>query len=238
MRDIPVAVLAAACAVPVLAANGAVPTWSKDVAPIFYQRCAECHRPGEAAPMALLDFKEARPWAKAIREKVLERRMPPWLADPAYGHFSNDRRLAQTELDTIVAWVDGGAPEGDQSDLPPVPHFEQGWTIGRPDAVISLADPVAVPAEGVVPYRYVTVATGFTDDKWIQAAEIRPGNRAVVHHVIVFAPDSAASDHKGEAGRDWAGAKLAGFAPGEQPKVYPAGTGKLLKAGARLLFQL
>ncbi|HLY16655.1 MAG TPA: hypothetical protein VKR61_05500 [Bryobacteraceae bacterium] len=192
--------------------------------------------------MSLLTYAEVRPWAKAIREKVLERSMPPWLADPSYGHFSNDRRLSQKEIETIVAWVDGGAPAGDDRDLPPTPEFKPGWTIGQPDIVISLADAVPVPAEGVVPYRYVTVPTNFTEDKWVQAAEIRPGNRAVVHHVIVFASDGsgerASGDRKAEAGRDFASAKLAGFAPGEQPKVYPPGTAKQLKAGARLIFQL
>jgi len=227
---------------------GAPPaTYAKDVAPIMFRRCAECHRPGEAAPMSLLSYKEVRPWAKAIREKVLEHSMPPWLADPAYGHFSNDRRLTQKEIDTIVAWVDAGAPAGDDNDLPPVPKFEQGWTIGKPDVVISLEQPVEVPATGVVPYRYITVPTNFAEDRWVQAAEIRPGNRAVVHHVIVFAMDGAGGAHTGEStggertserGRDWLSAKLCGFAPGEQPKIYPAGTAKLLKAGSKLIFQL
>jgi hypothetical protein len=230
--------VAALCAV----ATQAAPTYTKDVAPILFHRCAECHRSGEAAPMQLLSYKEVRPWAKAIREKVLERSMPPWLADPAYGHFSNDRRLSPQEIETLVTWVDAGAPEGDTRDLPPTPRFEQGWTIGQPDVVISLAEPVAVPAEGVVPYKYIVVPTNFPEDKWVQAAEIRPGNRAVVHHVIVFAQDphgrEESSESRGEGGRDWAGAKLAGFAPGEQPKIYPAGTAKLLKSGSRLLFQL
>ena len=227
------------------AANTAEPhaTFSKDVAPILFRRCVECHRAGEAAPMQLITYKEVRPWAKAIREKVLERSMPPWLADAAYGHFSNDRRLSQKEIDTVVAWVDAGAPAGDIRDLPPAPKFEEGWTIGKPDVVISLPDEIAVPAQGVIPYRYITVATNFTEDKWVQAAEIRPGNRAVVHHVIVFAVDRGPGDrtsaqNKGEAGRDFASAKLVGFAPGEQPKIYPPGTAKLLKAGAKLVFQL
>jgi hypothetical protein len=173
--------------------------------------------------MPLIAFKEVRPWAKAIREKVLERSMPPWLADAAYGHFSNDRRLSRKEIDTIVAWVDAGALPGEDRDLPPTPKFEEGWTIGKPDVVVSLPDEVAVPAEGVVPYRYITVPTNFGEDKWVQSAEIRPGNRAVVHHVIVFTEDPAPGDRagaqsKGEGGRDFASAKLAGFAPGEQPK--------------------
>jgi mono/diheme cytochrome c family protein len=144
---------------PLVCAAGAFPatsgdphaTYAKDVAPILFRRCVECHRAGEAAPMSLITYKEVRPWAKAVREKVLERSMPPWLADAAYGHFSNDRRLSQKEIDTIVAWVDSGAPAGDDRDLPPTPKFDEGWTIGKPDAVISLPDEVAVPAEGVVP---------------------------------------------------------------------------------------
>jgi mono/diheme cytochrome c family protein len=233
--------LVCAGALPATSAADSHTTYTKDVAPILFRRCVECHRAGEAAPMPLVTYKEVRPWAKAIREKVLERSMPPWLADAAYGHFSNDRRLTPKEIDIIVAWVDAGAPAGDDHDLPPTRKFEEGWSVGKPDVVISLPDEVAVPAEGVVPYRYITVATKFTEDKWVQAAEIRPGNRAVVHHVIVFQADHAPGDHTGgqkEGGRDWASGKLAGFAPGEEPKVYPPGTAKLLKAGAKLIFQL
>jgi len=244
MKKIAMLLLVAACVATAPAANTSAPpvTFAKDVAPIMNHRCVECHRAGEAAPMAFTSYKEVRPWAKAIREKVIERAMPPWLADSAYGHFSNDRRLPQKEIDTIVAWVDAGAPLGDEHDVPSPPHFNEGWIIGEPDVVISLPDPVAVPATGVIPYRYITVPTNFGEDKWIQAAEIRPGNRAVVHHVIVFAGNvmggGATGEHHDEGGRDWAGAKLAGFAPGEQPKVYPPGTAKLLKAGTKLIFQL
>src|SRR5262249_55589537 len=143
-------------------------TFARDVAPIFYKRCAECHRPGEIAPMSLLTYQDARPWAKAIKEKVLERAMPPWLADPRYGRFENDRRLSQKEIETIAAWVDGGAAKGNDSELPPAPKFEEGWTLGRPDAVIALQDEMEVPATGVIPYKYYTVPTNFAEDKWIQ----------------------------------------------------------------------
>src|SRR5499426_3637296 len=108
-------------------------TFTKDVAPIFYKNCTGCHRPGEIAPMSLLTYNDARPWAKSIREKVANREMPPWHADPKYGHFKNDRRLTQKEIDTITAWVDGGAAEGAPSDLPPAPKFSEGWAIGAPD---------------------------------------------------------------------------------------------------------
>src|SRR2546428_433861 len=127
-------------------------TFSKDVAPIFYKSCAECHRPGEIAPMSLLTYKDARPWAKSIREKVAERVMPPWHADPKHGEFRNDRRLTQQEIDTIVAWADGGAVEGNPKDLPPVPKFTEGWRIGKPDETFSIAEQ-PVPAEGVIKYQ-------------------------------------------------------------------------------------
>lgn len=215
-------------------------TFSKHIAPIFYQRCVECHRSGEVAPMSLLSYKDARPWAKAIKEKVTTRAMPPWLADPAYGHFSNDRRLTDKEVETVVAWVNAGAPEGDLKNLPPQPKFERGWIIGKSDVVLALKEDVDVPAEGVIPYKYYTVETNFTEDKWVQAAEIRPSNRAVVHHIIVSTLEPGSDETQNGEGRSFGrgAVKLAGFAPGEQPKVYPAGSAKLIKAGSKLVFQM
>ena len=213
-------------------------TFTKDVAPIFYNRCAECHRPGEIAPMSLLTYNEARPWAKAIKQKVADGSMPPWLASPENKHFKNDRRMTQNEIDTITAWVDAGAPKGEDRFLPAPPKFEQGWSIGKPDAIISLDQEVAVPADGVVPYKYLTVQTNFDEDKWIQAAEIRPGNRTVVHHIIVFVQEPGAKIELSGEGRGSRGFKLCGFAPGEQPKVFPPGTAKMVKKGSKLTFQL
>jgi hypothetical protein len=213
-------------------------TFTKDVAPIFYNRCAECHRPGEIAPMSLLTYNDARPWAKAIKQKVVDRSMPPWLASGESSHFKNDRRMTQKEIDTITAWVDAGAPKGEDKFLPAPPKFEQGWSIGKPDAIISLDQEVAVPADGVVPYKYLTIQTNFTEDKWVQAAEIRPGNRRVVHHIIVFVQEPGAKIELSGEGRSGRGFKLCGFAPGEQPKVFPPGTAKLIKKGSKLTFQL
>ena len=201
-------------------------TFNKDVAPIVFKNCAGCHRPGEVAPMSLLSYKDARPWARSIREKVATEQMPPWLADPHYGEFANDRRLSKAEIDTIVAWVDQGAKEGNASDLPPTPEFADGWNIGKPDAVFSIPKEYPVPASGVVEYKYFTVPTNFTEDRWIQAAEVRPGNRAVVHHVIVFS-------QKGSDRR-----LLVGYAPGEQPAIYGPGLGRKIPAGADLVFQV
>jgi mono/diheme cytochrome c family protein len=201
-------------------------TYAKDVAPIFYNKCVECHRAGEIAPMSLMSYKESRPWARSIKEKVVTKTMPPWHADPNHGAFSNDRRLSQKELDTIVAWVDGGAVEGNANDLPPAPKFVDGWNIGKPDIVFQLPQAIAVPATGVVKYQYVNVPTNFTEDKWIQAAEIRPENRGVVHHIIVFIQGKGQQQ------------LLTGWAPGEQPAVMKDGLAKRIPAGSTLVFQL
>src|SRR5204863_5768137 len=166
------------------APDAATPTFSKDVARILHQRCVECHRAGEAAPMSLITYQEARPWAKAIKEAVLQRVMPPWLADPHYGSFTNDRRMPDRDVQTLVAWADGGAPEGDPKLTPPVPHFETGWSIGKPDVVIDMGTDFDVPGDGTVVYKYFTVPKNFTEDKWVESAEVRPDKRAVVHHVI------------------------------------------------------
>jgi len=162
---------------------GAV-TFTKDVAPILYQRCVACHRPNDIAPMSLMDYQSARPWAKAIREAVLTRKMPPWFADPHYGAFSNDARLSEREIETVKAWVDGGAKEGDARDLPAAPVFLEGWRLGKPDLVIDIGQDFAVKP-GADAYEHFVVPTNFTEGKWVRAAEIRPGNRRVVHHVHV-----------------------------------------------------
>ncbi|MFN0124426.1 MAG: thiol-disulfide isomerase [Blastocatellia bacterium] len=161
-------------------------TFSKDVAPIVFENCAVCHRPGEAAPMSLLSYKDVRPWAKSIRATVVSRQMPPWYADPNHGEFINDRRLSQKQIDTISAWVDGGAKEGDPKDLPAAPKFsDAGWAIGKPDVILPMPVDCTVPADGEVPYKYYAVPTNFTEDKWVQMAEIKRGAASVVHHVIV-----------------------------------------------------
>src|SRR5467141_692725 len=119
-------------------------TFTKDVAPILQQNCQTCHRPGEAAPFSLLTYEQARPWAKAIKSEVLHKKMPPWFADPHYGKFSNDRALSQSDINTLVAWVDAGAPLGDPKDMPPQKQFVEGWTIPKPDIVFQLPQPFPV----------------------------------------------------------------------------------------------
>jgi hypothetical protein len=164
-----------------------VPTFSKDVAPNLYKNCTGCHRPGEIAPMSLLTYDDARPWAKAIRDEVSEGNMPPWHADPKVGHFANERRLTDEEKDVLVRWASGGAPRGSANDLPSIPKYTDGWTIGQPDLVLSMPQEYTVPADGFVEYQYIEIPTNLKEDKWVQALEVRPGNREVVHHVIVYA---------------------------------------------------
>ena len=159
------------------ASGSATPTFNKDVAPIFYENCTTCHRPGDIAPMSLLTYKEARPWARSIATKVKDGSMPPWHADPAVGRFVNERRLSDAEKATIVKWATSGAPEGDAKDLPPAPAYKEGWTIGEPDALLSMQEDYPIPATGTVPYQYFEVPANYAEDRWIQAWELRPGNR-------------------------------------------------------------
>lgn len=221
------------------------PTFTKDVAPILYNRCTNCHRPEEMAPMSLLTYEEVRPWAKAIQRRVVAREMPPWFADAPHGTFANDSRLPQSEIDTIAAWVTAGAPKGNDKDLPPAPKFTPGWTIGQPDLILSMPQSYAVPADGEVPYLYFSVPTNFTEDKWVQSVEIRPGNRKVVHHVIVSILDGekakASPVTQGStrvSGVNVVSDQLAGTTPNRPGLTFPPGTARLVKAGSHFVFQM
>jgi len=239
-------------------------TFNKDVLPILQKNCQECHRLGEVAPMSLLTYKDARPWAKSIREEVSLGLMPPWHADPAHGSFLNDRRLSDADKDTIVKWVNGGSLEGDPADLPPMPTYAAGWLMGQPDVVLGMNEDYPVPADGTVEYKYFEIPTNFTEDKWLQAIEVRPGTRAVVHHVIVYArapqPEPRPAAFKFAEGMDIPknddadakkkapvndrpaprrlGASIGGFAPGQLVREYQPGTGVRIPAGAVLVFQM
>ncbi|HXH25391.1 MAG TPA: cytochrome c [Vicinamibacterales bacterium] len=225
--------LLAAAAFP-LATSGQRPdaaevTFSRDVAPIVYAKCAYCHRPGEVAPFSLLTYKEARPWARAIRQAVSKKSMPPWRADPHYGEFRNARTLTDREIATIVAWVDGGAREGDPEELPPQPRFADGWQIGVPDLVLEMKEPVKIPASGTIPYIDVPTDYVFPEDTWIQAIEVRPGNRRVVHHAV------ASADFPGEA---IGGSNVHLYSPGLDAMIWREGYGKFFPKGTRLSFNM
>jgi hypothetical protein len=225
-------------------------TFTKDIAPILARNCQGCHRPGEAAPMSLLTYQQARPWAKAMKEAVLLKKMPPWFADPHYGKFRNDRSMSQKEIDTLATWADAGAPEGDPKDKPAPVSFVEGWNIGQPDLVFEMPQPFDVQASGTIEYQYVILPYKFTEDRWVHMAEVRPGNRAVVHHVIAFvrdpnskwnrdkAPGVAFVPEKGNRESGLNGDLLAGFAPGLPPIVLEPGQGRLVKAGSDVVFQL
>jgi mono/diheme cytochrome c family protein len=206
-------------------------TFARDVAPIVFANCAYCHRPGEVAPFSLLTYAEARPWAVAIRRAVSTRQMPPWNADPHYGNFRDPRRLSDAEIATVVAWVDGGAKEGNPSDLPPPPHFTDGWQIGEPDLVLTMAEAVKIPAAGTIPYMTVPVDYEFPQDTWIQAIEVRPGNRRVVHHAVAAATMPGDSPITG-------GQNVHLYSPGLEPMVWRDGYGKFFPKGTRIAFQM
>jgi mono/diheme cytochrome c family protein len=164
---------------------GNIPTYSKDVAPIFYKNCTGCHRAGEIGPMALVTYQDARPWAKSIATRVAAGTMPPWHGESLHA-LTNDRRLSDADKATIVKWATNGAPEGNKADLSAAPTFADGWQVGQPDAVFTLQEDYPVPASGTIEYKYFEVPTNFTEDKWVKAFEVRPGDRRVVHHIIVF----------------------------------------------------
>lgn len=215
-------------------------TFTKDIAPILYKNCTECHRAGEIAPMSLMNYQEVRPWAKSIRERVLDGSMPPWSADPKVGHWANDPRLSAKEIEAIKEWVTAGAPKGDDKDLPPAPKYTDGWTIGQPDVVLQMAEEYTVPAEGTVPYLYFSIPTNFTEDKWIQAIEIRPSNRSVVHHVIAYSQDGNVKDTAaGGEGDVRAGrVHLTGITPNKTGAIFAPGSAKLIKKGSNIVFQM
>jgi hypothetical protein len=218
------------------ASTGAdAPTFSKDVAPVLFKRCIECHRAGEAGPMALTSYKEARPWAKSIKQAVASRTMPPWDADPAVDHFSNDRRLTDNELATVVKWVDNGAPEGNPKDLPKLPALVQGWQFGKPDVTFDIGKDYTITAEGPIAYQYFKIDPGFKEDTWIQAAEVRPTQRAQVHHILVFVQEGGKRvTRAGEQFSDM----LIGYAPGVPSITWDPDTAFLVKAGSTLLLQV
>ena len=225
LRQFVRSVSAALClAVPTLA-GADTPTFSKDVAPILFANCATCHRTGEIGPMPLTSFAEARPWARAIRQAVTARAMPPWGADPAVGHFANDPRLSQKDVDTIAAWADGGAPEGNPRDLPALPAFAAGWQIGTPDVVLTSA-PFDVLPTGRSVYNDAKLPTDFGGDRFVREAEVRLGAPSITHHANAYVQEPG--------GR----ARVASYSPGTGGKAYPPGVAKLIPAGTTLILNM
>jgi len=235
-----------------------VPTYTKDVAPILFKNCTGCHRPGEIGPMSLLTYEDVRPRAKDIRDKIDEGAMPPWHADMPHGTFLNERGLTDQEKSTIFRWVANGAPKGEAKDMPGTPDYPKGWSIGTPDAVFEMQEDYKVPADDVVQYEYFYIPTNFKEPKWVQAIEVRPGNRNVVHHVLVryrAKPDMQRApvvklnpDISGfppavhglhPAIKDDVPVRLlATYAPGTNPQVFAPGTALRLEPGGVLELQM
>ncbi len=232
------------------AAAAQTPAFYRDVLPLLQRHCQTCHRPGEIGPMPLLDYKQVRPWASAIREAVLERQMPPWFADPKYGHFLNDRSLSQTQIETIAHWVQAGAPAGNPAEAPKPVNWVEGWSIGQPEIVLQMPVAFDIPAAGVLPYHYVIVPTHFQKDTWVRLAEVRAGDRKHTHHIVVSIREPGSTwlaDYP--VGKPFTlrpdlpsggppGKFLAGYGPGALPETLAPGQAKLIKAGSDLVFQL
>jgi hypothetical protein len=236
------------------------PTFTRDVAPILYTNCVTCHRPGEIAPMSLITYQDVRPWARAITKQIADGAMPPWHADAPTGTFSNERKLTAAEKATLERWAAAGAPEGNPGDLKPPPTFAQGWRIGTPDIVFEMEEDYPVPARGTISYEHFYIPTNFTEAKWLKAIEARPGNRAVVHHILVYyeAPADGAAvtpairpnrEHSRIEDRNPPGNRpqrntgfqprlLATYAPGTDAQVFPDGTALRLAPGGLLHLQV
>ena len=216
--------------------NGAV-TYSKQVVRILQQNCQECHRPGQIGPMALSTYDDAVAWSDTIREVLQEGRMPPWYADPRYGHFANDRRLSSADRTTLVDWIDAGMPRGDDKDMPPARVFESTWTIGKPDVIFTMPEAYSVPADMPkkgIPYQRFFVDTGLKEDRWVDSGEARAGATQVVHHIIVFVVPPGEEFFPGNPKTP----VLTGTAPGDMPMVLPTGMAKKIPAGSQLVFEM
>ena len=240
-----------------------VPTFTKDVAPILYKNCTTCHRPGEIAPMSLLTYEDARPWVKSIGMRVREGTMPPWHADAPPGTFLNDRRLSEEEKTVILQWANGSAPKGDAKDMPPAPQYADGWALGNPDNVFEMPEEYSLPADGTIQYQLFRIPTNFAEPKWVKAIEVRPGNRAVVHHVLVYynfaadlgrdrtfradpsveevppgGSDPCASNRRNRPDLPRRCRLLAIYVPGTAYQVAPEGTAYRLEAGGTLTLEI
>jgi len=210
-------------------------SYTNQIARLVDQHCVRCHRPGQIAPFTLTSYGDVSAWAETMCEVIDSGRMPPWHANPQYGHFANDAQLSAEDKQLFHTWVDNGMPEGDAADLPEPTIYSEGWQIPKPDVVVRMPEPFTVPAKGTVPYQYFVADTQFEKDIWIRGAEVRPGNPAVVHHIILFLVppgQKAASDN------DPLLNSIATFAPGMPAELWPTGYARYIPAGSKLVFQV
>jgi hypothetical protein len=253
-------------ATPLAAAAPETPTFNKDVLPILQTNCQDCHRPGAIAPMSLVTYEESRPYARAIAKAVTSRTMPPWFADPTVGHFKNARILSDADIATIAGWAEKGALEGDAKDKPAPVDFGDGWTIGTPDLVVTMPKDVEIPATGAIDQSYVLVRAHFDKDMWVKAAEVKPGNPRVVHHMkawirppdsawmkdapegVIYNPPRGAVGFEGTAPQQNAVSStgfravqdiLAKFNPGVEGQAFTTGSAaKFIAAGSDIVFEV
>jgi hypothetical protein len=231
-------------------------TFYKEILPILQDHCQSCHRPGQVAPMPLLTYEQTRPWALAIAKAVESKMMPPWFADPRFGHFSNDPSLTEQQVATVLAWAKAGAPPGNPNDAPAPRQWAAGWNISSPDVILKMPAPVNIPADGDVEYTYEIAPTHFTEDKWVQTAEVRPSGAQYVHHAVVYIrpPDSSWLRHA-PIGQPFTASTLSNpqdrldahgttsdlllvYAPGSSPDRWPDGMAKFVPAGSDIVFQV
>jgi peroxiredoxin len=225
-------------------------TYTRDVAPILQKNCQGCHRPGEIGPFPLMSYEQARRWAVAIKDYTGRRAMPPWKAESGVAEYANTRALTEAEIATLGQWADAGAPQGDPKELPPPRKFVEGWTLGEPDLVLEPTEAYSVAAEGDDVYRCFVLPPKFTESRYIAAIEARPGNRAVVHHVIAYLDTTGISEKLDAADPEPGYTSTAGFpgfqpsgflggwAPGNTPGMLPEGIGNELPANSRIVMEV
>jgi mono/diheme cytochrome c family protein len=235
--------------VPALNAFPAIPTFNKDIAPILYQNCAACHRPGEVAPFSLLTYRDAAKRASLIATVTAKHYMPPWKAEPGYQHFEDERRLTQAQIAIIGEWARNGAPEGDPGQAPVPPQFVSGWQAGKPDVILRMPQPFSVAADGRDVFQCFVIPLDFTDDRYVKTVEFHPGNPGIVHHALFFldmsrearqldaaTPEPGYSCFGGPQIEPSGG--LGGWAPGATPRPLPGGVAQTVKKGADLVIQI
>jgi mono/diheme cytochrome c family protein len=234
----------------------ASPTFYKDVLPILREHCQSCHRAGQSAPMSFATYDETRSWARKMAAAVETKTMPPWFADPRYGHFVNDPSLTDEQIATIAKWAEADAPAGDPHDAPARRKWTDGWSIPQPDLVMKMPKPVRIPAKGEIEYTYEIVPTHFAEDRWVQMSELRPSSAAHVHHAVVYIrpPDSRWLRHA-PVGTPFTASSLSDpeerreahettsdlllvYAPGSSPDELAEGMAKFVPAGSDLVFQM
>lgn len=231
-------------------------TFYRDIVPILQGHCQSCHRPGEVAPMPLVTYEQTRPWAPAIAKAVQSKMMPPWFADPRFGHFLNDPSLTELQVETVLAWVKAGTPAGSPRDAPAPRQWDQGWNIARPDVVLQMPRPVNIPSHGDVEYTYEIVPTHFSRDRWVQMAQVQPSAPQYVHHAVVYIrppgspwlrhaplgiPFTASTLSDSQDRRDAHGTTsdlLLVYAPGSSADRWPDGMAKFVPAGSDIVFQI